>query len=212
MESKRLKVDENLWNETLKESYQQERRKGNYHVSDLTMCLRQTALSRKHDPVWNETTLYRFSMGRAMEKFFFSMIMPKSIQEYEVEKDGIVGHIDFGTCAVDYECKLTWGKEPKSPEELFKSKFWWVEQAGAYTYMRGRTHMNFVVCFLNPVPVIRCYQLKWEPEELEELWSKFLENKDYLEFKDVLGELPIKTPLTWLCKGCAYKEVCDASE
>ena len=65
---------------------------------------------------------------------------------------------------------------------------------------------------MNPVPVIRCYQLKWEPEELEELWSKFLENKDYLEFKDVLGELPIKTPLTWLCKGCAYKEVCDASE
>ena len=37
----------------------------------------------------------------------------------EVESDGIVGHIDFAGEEIDYECKLTWGKEPPSTDKLF---------------------------------------------------------------------------------------------
>mgnify|MGYP001198890632 FL=1 len=208
MKTNRVEEQERVWNDTLTSSYESNDRTG-VHVSDLTLCLRQTALSRKHPPVWDESTLYRFTMGRAMEKNFFSLFAPTMTQELEVKKDGIEGHIDFGSDPVDFECKLTWSREPETSDALFESKFWWLEQAGAYTYMRGRTKMNFVICFLNPVPKIRCYQVEWEQSELDELWKRFLENKEYLEVKEVKGELPMKTPLTWLCRGCAYKEVCD---
>ena len=213
MKVERAIFRENEWNDILQKSYTGDMRSGNYHVSDLNpaLCLRQTALSRKHEPKWDNTTLYRFTMGRSMETFFFSSIMPESLQEYEVEKDGIVGHIDFGGKAIDYECKLTWAREPSTPEELFSKRQYWVKQAGAYAHMRGRTYMNFVICFLFPVPTLRCYELTWEKEELEDLWKKFLEAKEYLEFKDVLGQLPEKTIWTSLCRGCSYKEVCDAS-
>ena len=208
MKTNRVEEQERVWNDTLTSSYESNDRTG-VHVSDLTLCLRQTALSRKHSPVWDESTLYRFTMGRAMEKNFFSLFAPTMTQELEVKKDGIEGHIDFGSDPVDYECKLTWSREPESSDALFESKFWWLEQAGAYAYMRGRTKMNFVICFLNPVPKIRCYQVEWEQSELDTLWKRFLENKEYLEVKEVKGELPMKPPLTWLCRGCAYKEVCD---
>jgi CRISPR/Cas system-associated exonuclease Cas4 (RecB family) len=150
-------------------------------------------------------------MGRAMEEVFFSHLADNAIQELEVKLEGIEGHIDFGSDPLDYECKLTWSREPETPEELFDSKFWWVQQAGAYTYMRKRTKINFVVCFLNPIPKIRCYQLEWTQEELTELWMWLKDNKEYLEIKEIQGALPMKTPLTWLCRGCAYKEVCDDS-
>ena len=213
MKVERAIFREDEWNHLLKESYTGNMRSGNYHVSDLNpaLCLRQTALSRKYEPKWDTTTLYRFTMGRSMEKFFFDSIMPKSLQEYPVEKDGIVGHIDFGSPTIDYECKLTWAREPSTPEELFNKRQYWIKQAGAYAHMRDRTYMNFVVCFLFPVPTLRCYELTWEKEELEDLWSKFIEAREYLEFKKVMEQLPEKTIWTNLCRGCSYKEVCDAS-
>jgi len=210
MDVQRLSADEEIWHEKLQKNYESEPRTG-MHVSDLTLCLRQTALSRLHQPVWDHTTLFRFTMGRSMEKSFFSDLLPESTQEMSVEKDGIVGHIDFAGEEIDYECKLTWGKEPTSIDKLFADKFYWVEQAGAYTHMRDRTEMNFVVCFLNPIPRLRSYRLTWEEYELEDLWGKFLEKKEYIEVKKSKDELPMKTPLTWLCRGCSYKEVCDGS-
>ena len=47
----------------------------------------------------------------------------------------------------------------------------------------------------------------------DNIWSitSFLENKEYIEMKKTNSELPMKTPLTWLCRGCSYKEVCDDS-
>ena len=43
------------------------------------------------------------------------------------------------------------------------------------------------------------------------IYPKFLEKKEYIEVKKAKDELPMKTPLTWLCRGCSYKEVCDGS-
>tara|TARA_R100000808_G_scaffold4949_1_gene15444 strand:- start:6184 stop:6819 length:636 start_codon:yes stop_codon:yes gene_type:complete len=208
MKAERVEQQELLWDNKLKLSYESNERTG-VHVSDLLLCLRQTALSKQFKPKWDSQTLYRFTMGRSLEKVFFSDLMPVATQELEVELDGIVGHIDFGADPIDYECKLTWSRPPTNTEKLFEDKFWWVEQAGAYTYMRNRTEMNFVVCFLNPIPKLMCYHLEWDEYELEELWSRLQENKEYLAVKNMKEELPMKTPFTWLCRGCAYKEVCD---
>ena len=215
MKAKRLIEVERDWNTDLQKVYESEPKRTRTHVSDLTWCLRQSALSRIHKPNWTPVTLYRFTMGRAMENVFFSNLMPNATQEMEVESDGIVGHIDFGSDPVDYECKLTWGKEPDEDDiqSWFEdSKGYWLTQAGAYTYMRGRTTMNFVVCFVSFIPRIRCYEVSWDKEELQDMWDKLLDAKEYLDFKDALGELPMKTLDTYKCKSCQFKEVCDESE
>ena len=214
MRAIRLFEQENEWDSELVTSYANEAKRTGTHVSDLTWCLRQTALSRLYTPEWTPVTLYRFTMGRAMEKVFFSEMMPHATQELEVEKDGIVGHIDFGADPIDYECKLTWGKEPEDDDVqnwFINSKETWIQQAGAYTYMRGRNKMNFVVCFVNYVPRIRSYQLEWTEDELTNLWNTFLGNKEYLETKLSLGELPMKTIHTERCKSCQLRKVCDAT-
>tara|TARA_R100000306_G_C4374669_1_gene141419 strand:+ start:692 stop:1342 length:651 start_codon:yes stop_codon:yes gene_type:complete len=214
MEAIRLFDKEDEWDRDLLTSYRNQEKRTGTHVSDLTWCLRQSALSRLHDPEWEPVTLYRFTMGRAMEHSFFSQIMPESTQELEVEQDGIVGHIDFADDPTDYECKLTWGKEPEDDnvQGWFEdSKSYWLEQAGAYTYMRNRTEINFVVCFVNYVPRIRSYRIQWTHGELADLWRRFQDSKEYLDFKEVQGELPMRTIDTKKCKTCQFKRVCDAS-
>ena len=217
MKATRVFTQEEVWNNKLHQEYDSSDRTGT-HVSDLTMCLRKTALSRLHNPVWETETLYRFTMGRSLEKAFFTSLMPEATQELEVEKEGVVGHIDFAGEEVDYECKATWSRE-LDVEEIFltgkgriKPKDYWVKQAGAYTHMRGRTKMNFIVFYLANPPKLRCYQLEWTEDELHELWSGLIENKNYLDMKDAIGELPYKPPQTWQCNGCSYRKVCDESE
>ena len=177
------------------------------HVSDLILCLRQPTLTRKYLPIWSLVTLLRFTMGRALEKSVFKLLLPYSTEELEVKKDGIEGHIDFGSDPLDVECKLTW-KHKKSPDDLLDSNFWWFEQAGAYAYMRERTSCRLVVLYLFPIPQLESYRVTWEQEELDDLWEMFLERKKYMENCEEEDDLPMRTPLTWLCKGCPVEKVC----
>lgn len=212
MNIERSITEESIWESHLHSEYERGAREG-VHVSDLTLCLRPAILSKKYSPKFETETLFRFTMGRAMEKSFFEVIANRLggvTQELEVEKDGIVGHIDFASDVYDYECKLTWGREPKDNYLVRDFKTYWLDQAGAYTYMRGRTKMKFIVCYIKPNPRVRCYEVEWTQEELEELWQSFLSKKKYVEDKVSKGEMPMKTVERWLCNGCAYKEPCDS--
>lgn len=215
MKITRNTIEENYWKNNLQNNYKSNDRTGT-HVSDLILCLRQSVLARTNQPKWEDQTLFRFTMGRSLETTFWRDIIQEEYshftQELEVEKDGVVGHIDFGGEFYDYECKLTWGREPKD-EYLEKDfKEYWLDQAGAYTYMRGRTSMRFIVGYINPVPRLRCYQVTWTEEELQDLWDSLIRKKLYVEKKTSLGQLPMRTVETWLCKGCPYNEVCYATE
>ena len=150
MDIVRFTQEENKWDEKLQSQYSNHKRTGT-HVSDLILCLRQSVLAKDYEPKWETQTLFRFTMGRSLEKAFFEFFVEQSedtiiTQELEVEKNGIVGHIDFGGEEIDYECKLTWSREPSDKYLERDFKEYWLDQAGAYTYMRGRTKMNFIVC------------------------------------------------------------------
>lgn len=204
-------LEEDVWETHLQKNYESNDRTGT-HVSDLLLCLRQPILAKQNKPNWETQTLFRFTMGRSLEKSFFQDVIPEATKELEVEKNGIVGHIDFAGEKFDYECKLTWSREPKEQylEQDFKP--YWLDQAGAYTHMRGRTSMRFIVCYLNPVPRLRCYEINWEEHELEDLWNSFIRKKIYVDKKVSNNELPMRTVEDWLCKGCPYKEVCYAGK
>jgi CRISPR/Cas system-associated exonuclease Cas4 (RecB family) len=176
------------------------------HVSDLILCLRQPFLMRKYQPEWDALSLFRFEMGRSLEKVVFSTLLPDSTQEMEVEEDGIVGHIDFASDPYDYECKLTWSHPKDDPEE--NVKFWWLEQAGSYAVMRRRDACKFIVLHLFPVPKLSCYFVEWTRRELGDLWSIMLKRKEYSDKKEREGLLPARTSLKWLCKGCPVENVC----
>tara|TARA_Y100000310_G_scaffold345740_1_gene469076 strand:+ start:1260 stop:1910 length:651 start_codon:yes stop_codon:yes gene_type:complete len=201
--------EEQRWIEELADQYEGEARTG-MHVSDLTLCLRQSPLNQLYQPKWDLTTLFRFRMGNALEKAFFKLLLPVATEEMEVICDGIEGHIDFGHDPYDYECKLTWGSPPKNPESLLDSKHWWFSQMAAYAFIRERVKMRLTVLFLVPIPRLKSYMVKWEEDELEDLWEMFIERKVYKEKKAEQGLFPSRTAMTWLCKGCPVKQPCDA--
>ena len=136
------------WESSLLSQYRDEVREFDperVHVSDLTSCLRRPFLSREYDPSWSMTTLYLFTLGRAFESAVFKTLLPESTEELEVLEGGIVGHIDFATDTLDYECKLTWKREPEDEEgveELFDRSQYWVDQAGTYAVMRRRRRVT----------------------------------------------------------------------
>jgi hypothetical protein len=200
---------EGKWEDALTLETESEGPRTKTHVSDLILCLRQTELLRDYPPAWSIKTLLRFKMGRAFEKFFFKFLLPSGTEELEVEEDGIVGHIDFGSDPYDFECKLTWSK-PKDDDglDLLEDKFWWFEQGGAYLIMRRRVAFKLAVFHVFPVPDLRCFHVEYSREELGELWEILTSRRDYLEGMRRKKKYPPKTPLTWLCDGCPAKEVC----
>lgn len=198
---------ENEWTEKLILSYESEQREG-VHVSDLLLCLRQPELMKEYPPSWDMITLFRFTVGRALEKAVFKLILPQSTRELEVSEGGIEGHIDFGGDPHDWECKLTWSKPPSEPEDLLDDKFWWFEQMATYAIMRRRTECKLAVLYLFPIPRLACYLVSWERDELGDMWRIMQSRMSYMIGKrDGVG-YPKRTPHTWLCKGCPVEEIC----
>jgi len=186
----------------------QEPRDEQLHISDLILCLRQTTLGRQYAPKWEFTTALRFAFGRAFETALAKTYLRNTTQELEVYLEDLVGHIDFGDDPHDWECKFTWGRAPT--ESYLKT--YWLEQAGSYAIARGRTQSRFAVFYMLPVPGVQIYVVTWTEEELEQLKSIMLNRRDYVATHLSEGTHPPKTPLTWLCKGCAYKWICDDVE
>lgn len=202
------KSEEGCWEDRLLSEYERMERREKVHVSDLILCLLQTRLKDDYESAWDVTTLLRFTLGRALEKVVFKILLPFATQELEVEEEGIVGHIDFGSTPYDYECKLTSSFEPKEPEDLLDSKFWWFEQMKSYAVMRRRTEMRLVVLFLLPVPSLRCYDVIFDVEELGDAWQVMQARKEYLLELRERDELPDPTIFGWICGMCQVKYVC----
>ncbi len=208
------------WEDKLTDQYEQETRTG-LHVSDLIVCLRQSVLMREYYPDWNVETLYMFTLGRAFEKIIFSMLLPESTQEYEVKQaiegvdDPLEGHIDFGTDTLDYECKTTWSKLPKTDDEvdqLFSKNWYWEEQAGMYAVMRRRTACRFAVLHIPtfPTPTLRIYRVEWTKQELAEIWHAAEQRARYKQEQARKGLLPARTVHKWACERCPVEGVCPS--
>ena len=147
------------WTDSLRAKYNEDFRTFNpdrIHISHLVSCLRRPILEATYQPVFTERTLWLFTLGRAFEKAVFTHILPEATQELAVYEDGIVGHIDFGTDDLDYECKLTWKRLPTTDDEvqqLFEKSDYWVEQAGGYAIMRRRDACRFAVLHLSLIHI-----------------------------------------------------------
>ncbi len=203
--------EELKWENKLIDSYTNESRDdGKVHVSDLLICMRKPEIQRQYEPSWTMRTLLMFTFGKSFEKFIFQTILPEATRELEVEEDGIVGHIDFATDDLDYECKLTWTKERDDPNDLFEKQWYWLEQAGTYAIMRRRYSCRFAVIHIPswPVPSLRIYRVTWTKEELGELWEIMQNRKEYYLSMITQGKYPHKTQHKQFCKSCAVEEIC----
>ena len=187
------------------------------HVSDLVSCLRRPVLSQDYDSDWSLQTLYLFTLGRAWEKAVFTALLPEETQELEVLEDGIIGHIDFGTDDLDYECKATFKREPKSQDEiddLFEGSEYWVEQAAAYAIMRRRRAHRFAILHIPsfPNPTLRVYEIEWTAEEQARIWESLKQRREYVVKRRAEGLYPMKTLDTKLCQSCQVRTACDMVE
>jgi len=199
---------EEEWADALIQRYEEEAPRTGNHVSDYTLCLLQSVLSREYAPEWNLTTLFRFTLGKAFEKAFFNLIIPEATEELEVVKDDIEGHIDFGHNPYDFECKFTSSWEKDDPNEFFEGKSYWLEQGGAYAIMRDRRVSIFAVLHILPIPHLVRYKIEWDRRELQDNWDRILARKKYVDKQLKAGKLPDPTPLNWLCNNCQVKYVC----
>lgn len=199
--------EQTKWENSILKRFEDERR-ASIHVSDLLVCMRRPVLLEQYYPDWDVTTLFRFMFGRALEKAVFSLLIPDTVQELEVEYRGLKGHIDFASDPEDYECKFTWSAF-STTDALFRDKWYWVEQAGLYVLMRGRQSCKFIVMNVLPTPQVRCFRVTWSRSELVELETRMIERMEYLMAKRSAGQLPMKTVHTWACKGCPVKTICQ---
>ena len=217
-----ISVDEHTkveWEEKLTRYFSDDDARTGIHVSDLTLCLRQTILTRLYTPSIPAMGALRFLFGRAFEKLVFSIMLPEATQELEVSEGGIEGHIDFGSEPYDFECKFSWKYVKDDPSDLFEENFWWLDQAGQYAVMRRRTACKFAVIHVQPIPTLMIYHVEWTTRELSDIWERATRGRDYIigiqeKLKvdpDDMSVLPMRLPSPLsgkMCKGCGVYDIC----
>jgi CRISPR/Cas system-associated exonuclease Cas4 (RecB family) len=207
------------WEELLTRHFSDDEPRTGIHVSDLTICIRQSILTRLYQPSVPAMGSLRFLFGRAFEKLVFKVFLPYATEELEVKENGIEGHIDFASDPYDFECKFSWKYVKDDPSDLFDDNFWYLDQAGMYAIMRRRTACKFAIIHVQPIPQLRIYHVEWTRRELGELWERMTRRKDYMiEVQTKIDARPndltvlpsrLPSPLSGkMCKGCGVYDIC----
>jgi len=176
-------------------------RKG-IHVSDLVYCLRE-AYYRKTEPV--EPTLKQlgfFVDGARRHMVLQDLLGLKS--EVEVEKYGVIGHIDIMLDA-PVEIKTTRAKNDL-PDHYFL-------QLGFYAVMTNARHGYLVIQRLNAAEdPWEFYRVEWTEQEIREIEKELKRRADLLR-KALKNRDPSILPriddeMRWKCRNCLYRERC----
>jgi hypothetical protein len=127
----------------------------------------------------------RIALGLAMENLLAETLFRRRVDGCRpdpIERDGI-------TCSPDWlayrdwtleEWKVTWMRQPRTPEEFLGAKFAHYHMQGkTYAHVWGTDRMRFVVFWVNgtyapPVPDISSYTVAYTTLELQENWELLL--------------------------------------
>lgn len=189
----KLRENRELWERIVGPLRQPHQREG-IHVTDLTGCLDRAYWSRVMPRESGEAFAVTVSIGRWIHEALGVSVF----REMPVEKDGIIGRIDF-ILDKPVEVKTTMS-ERIMPE--------WIEQIMAYAYMYGVKEYYLVVVRMRSKR-IECYTLEFTDEELRENWEILLSRKERLLEALEKREPPKYGPPGWRCKECPYRDVCE---
>ena len=188
----------------LQDRYIEKRNK--LHVSDVVYCLRKAFYRRTTGRPPTKKQLVWFLLGEISHKILQELGW--EYKEYEISKDGLVGHIDIYDSAIIIEVKTT--------RKLYRLQFrkdvpeTWMRQIMAYAYMLNKTEVDLLVVY-DVLATIESYHLKFTEKELEDNWNYLLKRKEILEKAletgVVNGILP-ETEYKWECRDCEFRDIC----
>jgi len=171
------------------------------HVSDLVYCLRE-AYFRKVEPA--EPSLKQlgfFVDGARRHRVLQELLGVES--EVEVEKYGVVGHVDILLDA-PVEIKTTRARNAL-PDHYFR-------QLGYYAVMLDVPRGYLVIQRLNNDSPWEFYRVEWSKEELQLLDRELKYRADLLRvalnFRDFHMLPRVEESMAWKCRNCPYRDKC----
>lgn len=175
------------------------------HVSDLTWCLRQSFFRRVNPKPLTLKSLQYMSDGARRHNAVQEALDVEC--EVEVERFGIVGHIDVLLDA-PLEFKSTRAVSAL-PEHYFK-------QLGFYAVLKRSNYAYLVVQRVNCVDgqdPWEFYRVEWNDDELlrieDELKLKSRLLREAFVFHDPSKLPKIDDSTSWKCKSCLYRDECS---
>ena len=187
------------------------------HVSDITLCPRETCF-RKLDPKpLTNTDLNFFTSGKAIHAAIQSLV-ESDPDRYEIEKpikfNGIEGHIDLfdKKYHIPIECKSARVKTMDKPKAHY------IKQLEAYMAITGADiGIILVQCLLNyENEPFREFEIKMTAQQRNQKLHEL--NEDAIQLKvgnvaqdpSLVRHIAFDTDLNWKCRYCLYKEPCEA--
>ena len=199
----------------LHEEYNKERT--GVHVSDITLCPRETCFRRLDPKPLTNTDLNFFTSGKAIHAALQSLV-EKNPERFEMEKEikynGIEGHIDIfdKTYHIPIEAKSARVKTMKEPKAHY------IKQLEAYMSITGADKgIILVQCLLNyeDNPFVEFEHTMTEEQRqqtLEQLNTDASVLKIGYSEKDpsLVRHIAYDETLNWKCRFCSYKQKCEA--
>lgn len=203
---------------SLKKKFEEDDRKG-IHVSDLTLCPRKSIFDRLEDKPLSMRDLNFFTSGRAIHDSI--QILAKENGDYEiekeVEKDGIIGHIDLFDKKnnIPIECKSMRVKEAK------EAKSHHIDQLESYMAMTNSKQgilLYQLLLHYDDKPFVE-FEHKVTDEQLEKRRQWLINRaKKYTEIiekqlspMEMVGVFN-DPKLNWLCRSCSHRAQCEMVE
>lgn len=200
--------------ESLFEEYSKERT--GIHVSDITLCPRESCFRRLDPKPLTMTDINFFSSGRAIHEALQSLVAKypdRFEKEKEIKYNGIEGHIDIfdKTYHVPIEAKSARVKKMDVPKEHY------IRQLEAYQAITdSETGIILVQCLLNYednpfVEFTHTMTKEQRHDTLLKLQADAILLKESIAMKDpsIARHVAYDESLNWKCRFCAYKEPCE---
>ena len=150
------------------------------HASDLTQCLRQSALNRKDPQPMSREEAVRFAVGYALQEYFFGSEDPS--QEFDkvwYSSDGFYRELPDKSILAVLEFKSTGMYMATFDEESIRDRDGWLFRTAAYCAKHGTNTAHFMVYFLFQRD-IDCFTVVFTDAELRAAEKRMDERRDIL--------------------------------
>lgn len=186
------------------------------HVSDITLCPRETCFRKLQPKPLTNTDLNFFTSGRAIHEALQSLI-DKYPDRFEIEKPinyrGIEGHIDI----FDNENNIPIEAKSARVKTMDKPKEHYIRQLEAYMAITGaKKGIILVQCLLNyeEKPFIE-FEHTMTAAQRKKVLKQLNEDATILkvgiaeEDPSMVRHIAYDNELNWKCRFCTYKTPCE---
>lgn len=186
------------------------------HLSTYIYCLTKAYWEQRQGIAPTDEEVLLFSLGYGLQ----DVLTPKDAIVPYYEKDGIVYRpdLEFPRLGHPGEIKTT----RTSPNTHAKNGFSpsWLQYMMGVCFLQDVREYELIILYMvgvwrPPTPILTCYRLEFDDDEVFDNWMWLSERKTTLDVSLALDEPPMpykhcNDDTNWECKYCRYKLQCEA--